>query len=136
MAFALVGAFIVFVLIVGTIVGPQETASEPEIVVAETSASDIPREWQSAINKATDIANRDYSKEGTRRALTNAYDFPDDAAEYAVNTLDTDWQQNALNKANDLQARDYSHTQIERVLVTAYHFTPEEAEYAVTHLEP
>jgi len=107
-----------------------ESTSAPEV------ASDVPREWESALNRAERLASRDYSKEGTYRTLMSAYDFPADAAQYAVDSVEADWKANALNKAQDLQNRDYSHKQIGRILSSAYDFTEEEADYALANLEP
>jgi len=119
---------------------PGEATITPPPASTESTnnpvSSDVPREWQSALNKAETLAARDYSQKGAYRALIAAYDFPADAARYAVDNVDADWQKNALNKAQELQNRDYSHKQIKRILSSAYDFTADEAHYAVTNLEP
>src|SRR5699024_11889578 len=108
---------------------PTETEEAP-------AASVVPLEWESALNRVDVLAAGDYSKEGTYRTLMSAYDFPADAAQYAVDSVEADWKANALNKAQDLQNRDYSHKQIGRILSSAYDFTEEEADYALANLEP
>lgn len=140
-AFGASGAFIVFVLAVGALVGPPNDTNHaeqhaPTETAESPAASDVPREWESALNRADVLASRDYSKEGTYRTLMSAYDFPADAAQYAVDSVEADWKANALNKAQDLQNRDYSHKQIGRILSSAYDFTEEEADYALANLEP
>lgn len=128
--------------------GTTETATPAPIVTetvtaapntnADTQANkNVPREWESALNRGNRIAARDNSKQYVYRTLTSdVYGFPEDAAQYAVDNLDVDWKENALNSARRLQARDHSRESIRRTLTSAvYGFTDEEAEYALTHLE-
>ena len=80
------------------------------------------------------------SKQGIYDQLTSEYGegFPEDAAQYAVDNVDADWEANALVKA-----KDYSDTMhmskrgIYDQLISEYgeKFTEDEAQYAIDNVE-
>ena len=79
------------------------------------------------------------SKARLYRQLTSPYgsQFSEDAAQYAIDNLDTDYKQAALNKARSYQ--DRMHMSVNRIydqLTSQYGegFTAEEAQWAIDHL--
>src|SRR5699024_9822717 len=107
---------------------------------AEEENDDVPREHKSALNKAESYANTmDMSKEGIYDQLVSEYgeNFPEDAAEYAMDNIEADWKENALNKARTYaDDMDMSDDAIFDQLVSEYgeQFTEEEAQYAIDNL--
>ena len=80
------------------------------------------------------------SKRGIYDQLTSEYGekFTEDEAEYAVDNVDADWNENALAKAKEYQdLMSMSNSAIYDQLTSEYgeKFTDEEAQYAVDHLE-
>ena len=80
------------------------------------------------------------SKRGIYDQLTSEYGerFSKEAAQYAVDNVDTDWNANALEKAKLYQdSMSMSPAAIRDQLTSEYgeQFTAEEAAYAVAHLE-
>src|SRR5699024_7384017 len=106
----------------------------------EEENDDVPREHKSALNKAESYANTmDMSKEGIYDQLVSEYgeNFPEDAAEYAMDNIEADWKENALNKARTYaDDMDMSDDAIFDQLVSEYgeQFTEEEAQYAIDNL--
>lgn len=123
-----------------------ESASEEQAQVErgqpeeKKNDKDVPKEWQAALKKADIYANRMHmSKAGLHQQLTSEYGekFSPEAAQYAVDNVKTDWNENALNKARQYQ--DSMHMSPDRIydqLTSEYgeKFTPEEAQYAVDNL--
>jgi|SRR5690625_751294 len=137
-AFGASGAFIVFVLAVGTLVGPPNDANQTGQTVESPAPSDVPREWESAHNTGQRIADRNNSKQYVYRTLTSdVFGFPEDAAQYAIDNITDEWEERALKAAQQLQERDNSHQSIHRTLTSdVYGFTEAEADYALANLEP
>ena len=80
------------------------------------------------------------SKAGLYDQLTSEFggQFPDDAAQYAIDNVEADWKENALKKAIVYQeSMSMSKEQIRDQLVSeaGEQFTQEEADYAVENLE-
>ena len=72
--------------------------------------------------------------------LTSEYGekFTEDEAQYAVDNVEADWNENALAKAKEYQElMDMSKSAIYEQLTSEYgeKFTDDEAQYAVDHLE-
>lgn len=121
-----------------------ETKTEEDKTTTEnttkTQSTDIPREYTSALNKAKNYSNlMNMSKRGIYDQLTSEYgeNFTSEAAQYAIDNLDVDWNYNALQKAKSYQElMDMSPAAIYDQLVSDYgeKFTSEEAQYAITHL--
>lgn len=116
----------------------QETAS-----INDESAkpeSDVPVEFASALKKAEIYSDTMHmSKEGIYDQLISEYGekFSAEAAQYAIDNINADWNKNALEKAkiyqNDMAM---SPSAIEDQLKSEHgeKFTAEEALYAVGHL--
>ena len=100
----------------------------------------IPTEYKSALKKAEIYANDMHmSKAGLYNQLTSEYGekFTTEAAQYAVDNVETDWKENALKKAEFYQEyMAMSPSAIYDQLVSEYgeQFTAEEAQYAVDNL--
>ena len=79
------------------------------------------------------------SKAGIYDQLTSEFGdkFPADAAQYAVDNLDVDYNENALKSAeNYAETFNMSSAEIYDQLISEYgeKFTAEQAQYAVDHL--
>lgn len=100
----------------------------------------IPTEYKSALKKAEIYANDMHmSKAGLYNQLTSEYGekFTAEAAQYAVDNVESDWKENALKKAEFYQEHmAMSPSAIYDQLVSEYgeQFTAEEAQYAVDNL--
>lgn len=79
------------------------------------------------------------SKQGIYDQLTSEYgeQFDEDAAKYAIDHLDANWNENALAKAKEYRKMDMSSDAIHDQLTSDYgeKFTQEEADYAIQHLD-
>ena len=80
------------------------------------------------------------SKVGIYDQLVSEYGeaFPEEAAQYAIDNIEFDWNENALKSAENYQdIMDMSHAAIYDQLVSEYgeQFTPEEAQYAIDNLK-
>ncbi|GBD74071.1 putative uncharacterized protein [Tetragenococcus halophilus subsp. halophilus] len=133
---------------------PVEETQESSKIVKETSESveessesdepeeenDVPREYQSALNKAkTYVDMMNMSEQGLYDQLTSeaGEQFPEDAAQYAIDNVEADYNENALRKAEEFQdSMDMSVDGIYDQLVSEAggSFTPEQAQYAVDNL--
>ena len=109
--------------------------------VSQDKAEDnIPTEYKSALRKAKIYANdMNMSKAGVYDQLTSEYGekFTAEAAQYAVDNVESDWKENALKKAEFYQEHmAMSPSAIYDQLVSEYgeQFTAEEAQYAVDNL--
>lgn len=109
--------------------------------VDEVKETNVPREYKSALNKAFSYANTMHmSKRGVYDQLVSEYGekFSVEAAQYAIDNVEVDWNANALVKANNYQATmDMSPSAIYDQLISEYgeKFTKEEAEYALQNLD-
>lgn len=98
-------------------------------------------EYLNALSKAKMYSDLMFmSKQGIYDQLTSPYGerFPADAAQYAIDHLDADYNRNALEKAKVYQqSMSMSKSAIYDQLVSEYgeKFTAEEAQYAIDHLE-
>ncbi|MGB3375504.1 MAG: Ltp family lipoprotein, partial [Microbacterium sp.] len=100
----------------------------------------VPVEYASALKKAESYSSLMHmSKTGIYDQLTSEYGekFAPEAAQYAVDTMQADWNANALAKAKDYQkTMAMSPAAIHDQLTSAYgeKFTAAEADYAIAHL--
>lgn len=121
-------------------VSNQQTQSKEQPTQEEADEQDVPKEWQSALKKADGYANLQHmSKAGLFDQLTSEYgeQFSQEAAQYAVDNVETDWNENALSKARSYQEhQNMAPASIYEQLTSEYgeQFTPEEAQYAVDNL--
>ena len=121
----------------------QEVGSSETVQTEETRKPDesVFKEFQNALKSAERYANNLHmSKQGIYDQLTSEYgdQFPEDAAQYAVDNLDADWNANALAKAADYgNSMHMSKQGVYDQLTSEYgeQFTAEEAQYAIDHVE-
>lgn len=128
---------------------PSTDASEETVAIeteaaqaADTESTDgeVPREYESALAQAQRYSDTmSMSEAGLWGQLTSEYggQFSAEAADYAVENVDADWNQNALDKAHDYQdTMNMSPAAIYDQLVSEYgeQFTADEAQYAVDNL--
>jgi hypothetical protein len=125
---------------------PAEPVEEAEAAEAEAPAAEepeapaVPVEYGSALIKAktySDLMNM--SKAGVYDQLTSEYGekFSPEAAQYAIDNIQADWNANALAKAKTYQEdMAMAPAAIRDQLVSEYgeKFTPEEADFAILHL--
>lgn len=113
----------------------EEKEPEEEVVV------DVPTEYKSALKKAKTYSDMMHmSKEGLYDQLTSEYGekFSAEAAQYAIDNLEADYNENALKKAQSYQeTMAMSPSAIYDQLISEYgeKFTPEEAQYAIDNLD-
>jgi TM2 domain-containing membrane protein YozV len=118
----------------------ETTVPAPAAPVAVAPAPAAPAAYKSALAKATSYAKTMHmSKAGIYDQLTSEYgeQFPPEAAQYAVDNVQADWNANALAKAKSYQDQmSMSPEAIRDQLSSAYgeKFTADEAEYAIQHL--
>ncbi|WP_275781892.1 Ltp family lipoprotein [Latilactobacillus curvatus] len=107
---------------------------------ASSKKSNVPAEYTSALNKAKTYSNTMHmSKKGLYEQLTSdaGEKFSAEAAQYAVDNVNADWNANALQKAKDYQSQQSMSPEAIREQLTSdagEKFTPDEANYAIQHL--
>lgn len=112
-----------------------------KITVVYSLGKEPTTEQKNALKKAELYAKTMYmSKQGVYDQLTSEYGerFPADAAQYAIDNIEIDWNANALAKAKTYQSTmSMSKNAVYDQLVSAYgeKFTAEEAQYAIDHLD-
>ncbi|WP_254631473.1 MULTISPECIES: Ltp family lipoprotein [unclassified Curtobacterium] len=126
----------------------ESPSSEPAAPESEEAAPaeaapaqpDVPADFTSALNKAESYSELMHmSKAGIYDQLTSEYGekFSPEAAQYAVDTVQVDWNANALAKAKDYQSSmSMSPDAIRDQLTSEFgeKFLPAEADYAMAHL--
>lgn len=150
--------FIVFVMVLdsynktqdtmsGAVSSSDEAMKQVDKVVeaaqnlpTEEKKPDVPAEYVSALVQATSYANVMYmSKRGVYAQLVSEYGgkFSAESAQYAIDNVKTDWNENALAKAKSYQDTMHLSPAAIRDQLTSEHgekFTKAEADYAITHL--
>lgn len=115
-------------------------AADPAPAEQERAEEDVPEEFKSALRKVDTCAHTMHmSKAGLYDRLTSEYveSFSPEAAQYAADNVEADWNNNAFEKARTYQAlMSMSPDAIRDQLTSEYgeKFTPEEAEYAIANL--
>lgn len=121
----------------------SETAEVTETTtetVEEVTEPDVPAEYKSALTQAQMYSDTLYlSKAGLYDQLTSEYggQFTPEAAQYAVDNVDADFNANALAQGNQyVETLALSPAAVYDQLVSPNggQFTPEEAQYAVDNL--
>ncbi len=108
---------------------------------ADSQDTNIPSEYNSALNKAETYSNTMYmSKAAIYDQLISQYgeNFSPEAAQYAMDNINADWNSNALQKAKDYSDTMYlSKAAIYDQLISEYgeKFAPSEAQYAIDNLD-
>lgn len=114
--------------------------NEAENTVPEEN-DNVPTEYKSALKKAKRYSDAMHmSKAGIYDQLTSEYgeQFTEEAAQYAMDNLEADYNANALKKAEEYsKTMHMSKAGIYDQLISEYgeQFTPEEAQYAVDNLK-
>jgi hypothetical protein len=104
------------------------------------AAPAVPAEFTSALTQATSYSrNLHLSKAGIFDQLTSQYggQFTNEAAQYAIDNVQADWNANALAQAKSYQTNlALSPAAIREQLISQYggQFLPAEADYAIQHL--
>lgn len=115
----------------------QTTASSAETTKPEDN---VPSEYKSALKKANTYSEyMNMSKAAIYNQLTSEYGekFTEEAAQYAMENIEADWNENALKSAESYsKTMHMSKTAIYDQLVSEYggQFTVEEAQYAIDNL--
>lgn len=123
-----------------TIEPVEAQTSIAEQATAGTEAS-VPTEYKSALKKAKTYSDMMYmSKAGIYNQLTSEFgeQFTPEAAQYAIDNLDTDWNINALEKAKTYsETMHMSKAAIYDQLISEHGeaFTESEAQYAIDNIE-
>lgn len=126
---------LVVIIIVAVVTGMN---SKSESQTSQSSSSSIiPTTYQLALDSA-----KEYAKLSTGMSKQEVYDqlisevekFSPEAAQYAVDNLEVDWNQNALTSAKGFQKMGISKSRIYETLTKNQDFTPEQAQYAIDNL--
>lgn len=123
------------------IVQNTEVESKEDIVAEEEKEESVPTEYKSALKQAKTYSDMMHmSKAGIYDQLTSEYggQFTEEAAQYAIDNVEADWNENALKSAETYQeTMAMSPAAIYDQLVSQYggQFTEEEAQYAIDNLE-
>ena len=146
-----IGLFVIFVILfIATSGSDDETsktandtsAETTENVKEEATAEDnVPTEYKSALKKANSYSDTMHmSKAAIYDQLVSEYgeQFSEEAAQYAMDNIEADWNANALAKAEDYS--DTMHMSKAGIYdqLTSEHgeqFTEEEAQYAIDNIE-
>ncbi len=116
------------------------TNTETPVTQTKTEEPTIPADYKSALNQADTYANTLHmSKQGVYNQLISEYGgkFAEEAAQYAIDNVTSDWDANALAKAKTYQSTmSLSTAAIHDQLTSEYgeKFTEAEADYAIQHL--
>lgn len=138
-----IGIVVLFFVAVGCIgesASNEKNDAKKEVTKTEVKKEDnVPKEYKKALNKAASYSKTTHmSKQGIYDQLTSDFEeFTPEAAQYAIDNLDVDYNQNALNTAKSYEKTlDMSKSAIYTQLTSEVEkFTPEEAQYAIDHLE-
>jgi hypothetical protein len=116
---------------------PDKVETQPQ---KPTPNPNVSSEFKAALKKAQTYSDRMHmSKQGLYNQLTSAYGekFPEDAAKYAIENINVDWNKNALEKAKSYATKMHMSKQgVYDQLVSEFgeKFLPEEAQFAVDNL--
>lgn len=107
-------------------------SSEPKKEVPK-----VPAEYTTAVKKAEQyLKTIGMSKAGLETQLVDFEKFSPEAAKYAVDNVNVDWNQQALKKGKDyVKTVAMSPEAVRDQLVNFEHFTQEEADFAVANLD-
>ena len=117
----------------------EDTSTEPSATIEPKD--NIPTEYRSALNRADTYSKMMHmSKAAIYDQLTSEYGdkFSPEAAQYAVDNIDANWNENALASAKNYSDTLYMSKQgIYDQLISEYgdKFSPEEAQYAIDNVQ-
>ena len=145
--FGCFGVFVGFIILcilgfafLGSWSSSDSNSSSNNTKIESSSNDNVPQEYKSALNKAESYSNTMHmSKAGIYDQLTSEYGekFSAEAAQYAIDNLNADYNANALAKAKSYQEQMSMSPEAIRDQLTSdagEKFTPEEANYAIQHL--
>ncbi|MBP3951139.1 Ltp family lipoprotein [Bacillus suaedae] len=120
----------------------EEVAEEEvvEVEPAEQEPAEVPREFQNALRSAQNYVDiMPFSEKGLFEQLTSEYgdQYPDDAAQYAIENVEVDYNEEALEAAKTYQEiSPMSDQQLLDQLASEYgdQYTKEQAQYALENL--
>jgi len=119
----------------------KQDEKKPEPTKAEESKKpEVPAEYKSALKQAKTYSDMMHmSKQGLYDQLVSEYGgkFKPEAAQYAIENVQADWNANALAQARDYQnTMNLSPAAVHDQLTSQYggKFTQAEADYAIEHL--
>ncbi|MDE8314269.1 Ltp family lipoprotein [Erysipelothrix rhusiopathiae] len=118
----------------------DETKEESTKTEPVEEKESVPIEYKNALIKGQQYAERMYmSERGVYDQLVSEYgeNFPEEAAQYAIENIKADYNKNALEKAKTYQSRmSMSRDSIWEQLVSEHgeNFTEEQANYALENL--
>lgn len=120
----------------------EEPKPEPERVeTPQPATDDVPREYKNALRAAKQYDDLiPMSKRGMFEQLSSEYgdQYPEDAAQYAIEHVGADWKANALRAAEQyMEMMPMSQQGLYDQLVSEYgdQYTAEEAQYAIDQLD-
>lgn len=117
------------------------TDESQDAATPEKKKDDVPREYRNALKAAERYTSiKGFSYNGLYEQLTSEYGegYPPEAAQYAVDNLDVDWNEQALKAAKSYQEiMPMSDDGLFEQLTSEHGegFTPEQAQYAIDHLD-
>lgn len=117
------------------------SVESPSVEAPSVETASVPTEYKSALKKAASYAEvMNMSKQGIHDQLTSDYGegFSVEAADYALEQLVADWNENALKKAASYsETMHMSKRGLYDQLISEYgeQFTAEEAQYAIDHVQ-
>ena len=119
---------------------PTDKSTTPDPSTTDSKKDDVPRDHRKALKSAENYSKTLHmSKKGIYDQLTSEFDgFSPEAAQYAIDNIQADWNANALAKAKEYEKTlNMSDEAIRDQLVSEYgeQFTQEEADYAIAHLD-
>ncbi|MBF1252898.1 MAG: Ltp family lipoprotein [Isoptericola variabilis] len=119
---------------------PTENPTTEAPSTSDPKKDDVPREHRKALKTAENYSKRLHlSKQGIYdQLISEAEGFSPEAAQYAIDNIQADWNANALAKAKEYEKTlNMSDEAIREQLVSEYgeQFTQEEADYAISHLD-
>mgnify|MGYP002722580826 CR=1 FL=1 len=123
---------------------PQTEETQPEETketAVDEKEDDVPREYKNALKSAENyISMMPFSEKGLLRQLTSdAGDkYPEEAAQYALENLEVDWNEQALKSAkhySDMMPMSDDELKQQLTSDAGEGFTEEQAQYAIDNLE-
>lgn len=119
----------------------RDNESQTDETNDEAAGKSIPSEYRSALSKAQDYSDMMHmSKAGIYNQLTSEYgeQFSAEAAQYAVDNIEADWDANALKKAKEYNELMHMSKLGLYSQLTSEHgekFLPSEAQFAVDNID-
>ncbi|MGO3211441.1 MAG: Ltp family lipoprotein [Brachybacterium sp.] len=117
----------------------EEVAAEDEVPAEEAPADDVPADFASALTSAEMYSDTMHmSQQGIYAQLTSEFDqFSDEAAQYAIDTIDADWNENALESAKTYSDTLHMSQQgiFDQLTSEFDQFTDEQAQYAIDTID-